>query len=295
MMELFQLVASFLDTKLFAVGNTSVTVSTLLTVAVIVVATVLVSRTLRHALARLLRRTRGSEAAVGTITSLVHYVVLLFGLGIALQTVGIDLSALFAAGALFAVALGFAMQSITQNFVAGVILLSERAIKPGDVLEVEGNLVKVIDMGVRAITVETRDGRNLIVPNAVLIASTVTNFTLSHSAVRIGVPVGVVYSSDMALVRETLEAVADTLSAKWGVGDRVPVVFMTEFGNHSVNFEIRVWVDTPWNVEALRSQVHEAVWWAFRDNDITIAFPQLDVHFDDAVTDGLARMQKSIA
>lgn len=294
MMDLLELVRTVLGTKLFDVGNTTVTVSTLITVGVILLATILISRAIRHTVSRVLQRTRGGSEALGTITGLLHYIVLLFGFGIALQTVGIDLSALFAAGALFAVALGFAMQSITQNFVAGVILLSERAIKPGDVLSVEGKLVKVLDMGIRAITAETRDGEHLIVPNAVLIGSTVTNYTLSHSSVRIRVPVGVVYSSPMDVVKQTLESVAQELTTQWGA-ERTPVVLMTQFGDNSVNFEVRVWIDSPWDVEAFRAQLHEAVWWAFQEKNITIAFPQLDVHFDPAVTEGLAQFKGVVA
>ncbi len=294
MMDLLGLVRSIVETKLFDVGNTAVTVSTLITVGAILVVTILVSRAIRHAVSRVLQRTRGGSEALGTITGLLHYIVLLFGFGIALQTVGIDLSALFAAGALFAVALGFAMQSITQNFVAGVILLSERAIKPGDVLLVEGKLVKVLDMGIRAITAETRDGEHLIVPNAVLIGSTVTNYTLSHSAVRIRVLVGVVYSSPMDVVKQTLESVAQELTTQWGT-QRKPVVYMTQFGDNSVNFEIRVWIVTPWDVESFRAQLHEAVWWAFQEKHITIAFPQLDVHLDPAITAGLAHVKDVVA
>jgi small-conductance mechanosensitive channel len=277
------------DLKLFEIGGTPVTVATLVTAVAVIVSTIVLSRVIRHAVSNVLERTRAGERAVRAVTGLLHYVLLLAGFGIALQTVGINLSALFAAGALFAVALGFAMQSVSQNFVAGVILLSERSIHPGDILEVEGTLVRVVDMGIRAITAETRDGENLIIPNAVLIQTTVKNFTLINSAVRIRVPVGVVYGSDMALVRETLLRVATELSAEWGVADRSPQVILTEFGNHSVNWEVAVWMSDPWESRNFRSRLHDSVWWAFKENGIVIAFPQLDVHFDPAVAQGLAR------
>lgn len=295
MPELLRTTRTVFETRLFDIGVTPVSVSTLITFALILLATVLVSRAARHALSRLLQRTRGGAKAAGTVTGLLHYVLLLFGFGVALQTVGIDLSALFAAGALFAVALGFAMQSITQNFVAGVILLSERAIKPDDILEVEGKLVKVLDMGIRSITAETRDGEHLIIPNAVLIGSTVKNFTLAHTAFRIRLPVGVTYTSDMALVRQTLEKVAATLNQKWGGVERESRVIMTEFGNHSVGFEVGVWMDEPWEHRLYMSELCEAVWWAFKERGITIAFPQLDVHFDRPVTEGFGRLAHDAA
>lgn len=295
MPELLHTIRGLLDTELFIVGETRVSLATIATFGLILLATVLISRAVRHALSRLLERTKGGAKAAGTVTGLLHYVFLLFGLGVALQTIGIDLSALFAAGALFAVALGFAMQSITENFVAGVILLSERAIKPGDVLEIEGKVVKVLDLGIRSITGETRDGENLIIPNAVLIGSTVKNYTLANTAFRIRVPVGVTYASDMALVRKTLEAVAEAVNTRKRVPDRRPQVIMTEFGNSSVNFEIGVWIDNPWEYRNALSELHEAVWWAFKEKDITIAFPQLDVHFDPPVSQGLGRLTRDAA
>ena len=295
MPELLRTTRTLLETRLFDIGTTRVSVSTVITVALILLATVVISRAVRHAVLKVLGRTRGGAKAAGTITGLLHYALLLFGLSVALQTVGIDLSALFAAGALFAVALGFAMQSITQNFVAGVILLSERAIKAGDILEVEGKLVNVLDMGIRSITAETRDGEHLIIPNAVLIGSTVKNFTLAHTAFRVRASVGVTYASDMALVRDTLEQVAATLNQTWGVRDRKPQVIMTEFGNHSVNFEVGVWMDKPWEYRNYLSELHETVWWAFKNREITIAFPQLDVHFDPPVTEGFGGLTRDAA
>lgn len=295
MAEVLEQVRGILETRLFDIGGTPVTVATLLTVSVILLATVLVSRTVRVAVTRVLERTRAGSRAVGTITGLLHYILLLVGFGVAIQTVGIDLSALFAAGALFAVALGFAMQSITQNFVAGVILLSERAIRPGDVLEVEGKLVRITDMGIRSLTAESRDGENLIIPNSVLIQTTVKNYTLFSSALRVRVPVGVTYRSDMKQVRETLTEVAEEMNRKWGVASKRPLVAMTGFGDNSVNWVIAVWMNEPWELVPRVSELHEAVWWAFHERGIVIAFPQLDVHLDEEVTAGLAARRDDVA
>ena len=205
------------------------------------------------------------------------------------DTAGIDLTALFAAGALFAVGLGFAMQSIAQNFVAGVILLGERSIKPGDILQVEGKFVKVLEMGIRASVARTRDGEDLVIPNAVLIQTTVTNYTLKDSAYRIRVPVGVTYGSDMKLVKDTLTTVADKVSKTWAVAGHDPLVVMTEFGNHAVNWEVRIWMNDPWKALPATSALYEDIWWAFLEKEIVIAFPQLDVHFDPPVVESLAR------
>jgi small-conductance mechanosensitive channel len=221
--------------------------------------------------------------------------VLVVGVAVALETAGINLAALFAAGALFAVGIGFAMQSIAQNFVAGVILLVERSIQPGDLLQVEGKVVRVLDMGIRASVARTRDGEDLVIPNAVLIQTTVTNYTLKDSIYRIKVPVGVAYDSDMSVVKDTLSNVAREISEQYAIESHAPQVIMTEFGNHAVNWEVAIWMNDPWAARPAMSALHEAIWWAFKNKGIEIAFPQLDVHFDQPVVEGLAKYPPAVA
>ena len=148
----------------------------------------------------------GTVAAgtVGVASRLVHYLIVVTGVGVALNTMGINLTALFAAGALFAVAIGFAMQNLTANFVSGVILLAERAIKPGDVIEFEGQMVRVRDMGIRATVARTLNDEDLLIPNSQIVQSTVSNYTFRDTLYRLRVMVGVSYASDLEVVRKTL-------------------------------------------------------------------------------------------
>ena len=275
-----------LEFRLFEVGGTVVTIFTLLAASGLFIATLIIASTLSNVVARELARRGAKPGPAGTVATLIRYVVLMVGVTAALDTAGIDLAALFAAGALFAVGLGFAMQSIAQNFVAGVILLVERSIKPGDVLQVEGKVVQVADMGIRASVARTRDGEDLVIPNAVLIQTSVTNYTLRDATYRIKVPVGVSYGSDMALVKQTLAGVAGTVSETWAVGGTAPQVIMTEFGNHAVNWEVAIWMNDPWRARPAMSALHEAIWWAFKERGIVIAFPQLDLHLDPGLDFG---------
>jgi len=293
--EFMLLVRSILDTDLFRIGDTEVTVSTVLTMVLIVAVSIWVSKLIRRGLEPVLLGRGGNAATVGTIKTLVHYLILVVGFAAAFQTAGIELTALFAAGAIFAVGLGFAMQNIAESFVAGFILLAERTIKPGDILEVEGRMIRVEEMGIRAIRARTQDGENLIVPNSVLIQSTVKNYTLYDSKLRVRIPVGVVYSSDMRLVRETLEKTADALAAKWGVSDPKPLIAMTEFGDHAVKYEVAIWIADPWMILRLTSDIHEAIWWALKEVDVVIAFHQLDVHFDPPVSESLQALGGRVA
>lgn len=277
---------SALDYHMFMIAGTPITVATIITFTLIVVATLVISGLVQRALIRLFRgRGLQDEGSVGVARRLTHYLVLAVGLGVGLQTIGINLAALFAAGAVLAVGLGFAMQNLAQNFVAGVILLLERSIKPGDVLQVEGKFVRVTRMALRATHARTLDDEEIIVPNSAIVQSTVTNYTLRDSFYRIRCPVGVVYSADMALVRRTLEQLAGTM--KWRIKEKNPVILMTDFGSSSVDWEVSVWINDPWTVRMRRSDLNEAIWWGLKEAGITIAFPQLDVHFDPPVMDAL--------
>jgi small-conductance mechanosensitive channel len=176
------------------------------------------------------------------------------------------------------------MQNIAQSFVAGIILLAERVIKPGDVLRVEDRLVRVERLGFRSTQVQTRDGEHLIMPNSVLVQSTVTNYTLKDNVSRSWIDVGVVYDSNMRVVFETLRQVARTFQPQ--APDHPPSVVLAGFGTSSVDFSVGVWFQDPWNVRKLRSDLGDAVWWALKERGITIAFPQLDVHFDRHSAEG---------
>ncbi|MFP3853283.1 MAG: mechanosensitive ion channel family protein [Anaerolineales bacterium] len=281
-----------LNIQMIEVGNTSVTLATALTALLVILATFWISRVIRRGIRRMMRR-RGmaDEQAAETVLSLLHYFLLVIGFAIALQTIGIELGTMFAAGAVFAVGLGFAMQNIAQNFVAGVILLTERTIRIGDVLEVEGTIVKVRKSGIRATIVRSRDGEELIVPNSTLVQSTVKNFTLEDSSYRLQTRVGVSYESDLNVVRRTLVKILDEI--EWKMSEPNAQVFLQEFGNSAVIFDVAMWMDNPWHARRRLSNLNEAIWWGLKEAGIVIAFQQMDVHFDPKIAQSLAQLGQS--
>lgn len=270
---------ALLDVTLFRIGNTPVTIATLATAAGTVLVTYVVARLLRRVVRRRFKARGLQGQAGGAVTAqLLQYAVLAIGFSIAVQTVGINLSALFAAGAVFAIGLGFAMQNIAQNFVAGVIILLEQTIRPGDIIEIEGQVARVIDIGIRSTRVRTRFDVDIIVPNASLVQSNVKNYTLDDSDFRVHIDVGVAYASDVSQVLGLLQDAA--LGVDWRVKDKPPVVLITGFGDNAVAFEVSVWCNDPWSSRLRQSDLSLVVWRALKDGGITIAFPQLDVHFD---------------
>lgn len=278
-----------LNAPLFTIARTPITPLTLLMLVAILIATVLISRLAARAAGRALAIRGMSDAGtMAVIARLVRYVVLAIGFGIALQTMGIDIAALFAAGAFFAIVLGFALQGVAENFVAGFLLLAERTIKPGDVLEVEGRVVRVSRLGMRATVARSRDEEDLIIPNSKLAQNTVTNYTLRDSVYRLKTTVGVSYGSDVARVFETLRTAAGEVA--WKQSDRDARVLLLEFGDSSVVFEVSIWMQDPWQARVARSDLNEAIWWALQRAGITIAFPQLDLHLDRHAVERLSRL-----
>lgn len=221
-----------------------------------------------------------------TVTGrLVHHAVMALGIGVALELLGFDLSALFAAGAIFAVGLGFAMQNIVENFVSGIILLMERSIKPTDVLHLNGEDVMVKQLGVRSTVVLTRDDEDVIVPNATIVQAMVKNYNYTDSIVRVRAPIGVSYNADMALVERVLLEVGERSPHRHP--SRAPVVMLRSFGASSVDWELSIWIDSPWMRPTALSELNKAIWFALKEHQIEIPFPQLDLHLDERLVEQL--------
>jgi small-conductance mechanosensitive channel len=269
---------ALLDFTFFRIGNTPLTVGTLAT-AIFTIVVTMVSTALLERLVKRRFAARGVRGQGGAVTvQLLHYAMLAIGFSIAATTVGINLSALFAAGAVFAIGFGFAMQNIAQNFVAGVIILVERTIRPGDIIEIEGQVARVEEIGIRSTRVRTRFDVDIIVPNALLVQTNVKNYTLSDSDYRVHIDVGVAYATDIPAVYDMLTRAAEAIP--WRVAAKQPIVLLTAFAANAVNFEVSVWCNDPWSARIRQSDLNLAIWKALKAANVTIAFPQLDVHFD---------------
>jgi small-conductance mechanosensitive channel len=221
---------------------------------------------------------QGDEAAIRIYKRVCRYVVWTLGILIALHVVGIQLSSLFTTSGLVAVALGFALKNIAENYVSGLIIKTDESIKHGDVLDIDGQMVRVKSVGLRDTIVRTKDDSDILIPNSLLVQGKVGNYTLRDSLCRVWTEVGVSYSSDLKQVREVLEGVCsnfDGLSTQ-----HTPAVLLTDFGDSSVNYQVFVWIEDPWNKRIIKSRLNEAVWWGLKEAEIEIAFPQLDVHLD---------------
>lgn len=221
----------------------------------------------------------GLRVAVSKVSKVVLVALALL---IALDAVGIDLTALTVFGGALGVGIGFGLQRIASNFISGFIVLFDRSIKPGDVISVGDKFGWVSELRARYIVVRDRDGVETLIPNETLITTEVINWSYSDRDVRIKIPVSISYGDDpeqaMAIM---LEAAHVSPRIK---DDPEPVCRLMEFGDNGILLELRVWILDPENgVNGVRSDVNLDIWRRFKAAGITIPFPQRDVYIKSDV------------
>jgi small-conductance mechanosensitive channel len=237
----------------------------------------------------LLRRqvTLGVRHAIGR---LIHYAVMFIGFVFACVTLGINFTQFTIILSGLGVGIGFGLQGIVNNFVSGLILLFERPVRVGDTIELAGQWADIKKIGLRATTVKTLEDADVIIPNAELVNSQVTNWTLSNRRVRLTVRVGVAYGSDVPRVVESLQASA--ADNKNVLSFPAPQALFLAFGESSLDFELRVWVSDADHRLSTKSELHQDIDRRFQEANIEIAFPQRDLHLrsmDESIASGLSQ------
>lgn len=231
----------------------------------------------------LLRRaTRLDETQRVLAHKIVTILIWAFAFFLGIDLLGIDLTALAVFSGAFGLAIGFGLQKTLGNLIAGLILLMDRSIKPGDVISVSDQSGKesfgqIRKIGIRAISVVTRDRTEYLIPNENLMVNQVVNWSYSSRDVRVKVPVNVAYSTDMELAVQLMaEAARDNPRI---LETPPPTVLMMGFGENAVEFEIRFWIDDPEDgLGSVRSEVLKRVWRSFAEHGIVLPFPQRDIH-----------------
>ena len=262
------------NTELFG----SVTIGSILLLLILFASVIIVERIVQKQLIRrFLSRTKLQPSLQFGLRRIIGYTLIAVGFYVAFQLVGVDLSSLAIIAASVGVGVGFGLQNIINNFVSGIIILAERPISIGDRIEVAGVAGRVTKIQLRSTTVVTNDNITMIVPNADFISNTVTNWSHGDPKVRIRVPVGVAYGSDLKLLQQLLlEAAGEHPKA---LRDPSPVVLFNEFGDNSLNFELGVWTQEMTAAPIhFTSEMNFIIEQKLRENDIEIPFPQRDLH-----------------
>ncbi len=276
MWEAASKIFNLIRTPLFEISGNKFSIMSLILACIVFYLSVILSRMAERFIKNLLDGKDIDPGVKGSISTFTRYLVVIIGTLITLDTVGVSLSSLAALGAVLMVGIGFGLQNITQNFIAGLIILIERPIKLGDLVEVKGVSGKVIQIGARSTLVNTRDDITIIVPNSQFIAEQVVNESFSGERIRLHISVGVAYGTDTRKVESVLKEVGNAQAKVLDYPG--PTVIFVSFGDSSLNFELRVWTKELWDNESLKSDIRFSIDEAFRKENIAIPFPQRDLH-----------------
>lgn len=276
-------VVNTLDSLAIQVGSTRISVWDMTVVALVVVLVVSVawgtSKLSRRILAGATRLDPTQRILIEKMSSLIIWAVAIL---VGIDILGIDLTAFTVFSGAFGLAIGFGLQKTFGNLIAGIILLMDKSIKPGDVIAITdqaGNSTfgQIRRIGIRAVSLTTRDQKEYLIPNENLMINQVENWSYSSKNVRIQVPVGIAYSSDIEKAEELMLKAAQ--SAKRVLRTPPPTVWLDAYGDSSVNFIIHCWITDPEEgIGNVRSEVLKALWHLFQEHGIEIPFPQRDLN-----------------
>jgi small-conductance mechanosensitive channel len=265
----------------FSAGKVHITLLTLVQAVIVLLALYAAVKLLNRIAAQSIRHMKELDPTQQLLAQKlagVAIVIIAFFAGIDL--LGIDLTALTVFSGAFGLAVGFGLQKTFGNLIAGIILLMDRSVKPGDVIVVGDSFGHVSKIGVRAVSIVTRDGKEHLIPNENLMTQEVENWSYSSRDVRIHIPVGVAYGCDLPVAQKLMIEAAK--EAKRVMQAPPPTVWLTAFGESSIDHEILVWISDPEaGVGSVRSEILNRLWSSFKEHGIIIPNPQRDLHIKE--------------
>ncbi|HDS74517.1 MAG TPA: mechanosensitive ion channel [Firmicutes bacterium] len=275
--DLSTAVSEIWNLKLLSVGEGTLTVGLILSLFLgLIIVWIIAGFAQRLLVSRMLKRTHLDDGSKSALGRLGYYIILVLGVFLVLDTVGLKISSLAFLGGLIGIGIGFGMQNIASNFISGLILLLERPIRAGDVVDINGDMGVVEDIKLRTTHVRTFNNILLLVPNADLISTVVKNWSSEDMKVRGDVTVGVSYNSDPRKVEEILLRLAQEHENT--MEDPASTVAFLDFGNSSLDFVVRFWVPQPSLRVGTESDLRYRIFEAFKQEGIEIPFPQHDLH-----------------
>ncbi|MEW5925312.1 MAG: mechanosensitive ion channel domain-containing protein [Candidatus Zixiibacteriota bacterium] len=275
--DIWQVIHKILHFELFQLNKEPVTVLSIgmfvLMLALFYVASMIINRII---IRRIMIRLNIEKSTRYRMLRIGHYLIMISGTVVAFQFVGIDLGGLAVIFGLLSVGIGFGLQNITSNFIAGIILLFEQPIKVGDRVTVGDTEGNVSSINMRSTTIRTLNNISIIVPNSEFISSRVTNWSHGDPKIRLVVDVGVSYDSDPDAVIKALHEVAGEHPDV--IASPEPDVLLSEFADSSWSMKLRVWLANPHRYYQIRSELNQAIVAKFRKYGIEIPYPQRDLH-----------------
>ncbi len=274
--EVLDIINSILDFTILSTEKTTINLRSILYLVVLFV----ITRLILNLVKRFFRKNKNVASITGSqnyiLQKITQYIIIIAAIMIALESVGLELTFLLAGSAALFVGIGLGIQDVFKDVIAGFILLFGKAIKVGDVIEIEGVVGRVTDIDFRVSKIVTRDDIDMLIPNAKLINDKVINWSYNNELTRFSISVGVAYGSDTQLVKSILTKVAEQHPDVSKL--KQPFVRFTDFGNSSLDFQLFFWSDKTFRIENILSDMRFDIDNQFRKNNVTIPFPQRDVH-----------------
>jgi small-conductance mechanosensitive channel len=270
-------ISAALDSLAITLGTARLSLLVGLKAAVVIAVLLWVALALHRLIGNRLQQVTGLSPSVQVLSgNLLKILLITLALLIGLNAVGLDLTAFTVLSGAIGVGIGLGLQKIVANFISGIVLLVERSIKPGDVIEVGNTFGWITSLSARYVSVRGRDGKSYLIPNESLITNQVINWSYSNPLIRLDAPFGVAYDSDLSQVREV--AITAAQEVKRVMAAPAPVCHVTGFGESTINLVLRFWIEDPANgVTNIKGDVFFALWLAFREHHIDLPAPQQDI------------------
>jgi len=281
---LLQRVGETLTAPLFVFNEHSVSILSLIRALLILVAGFFFGGFYKRWIARLTRRWPDmSQMSVRLASNIGYYVIVFIAVIIAMDSLGIDMSSISLIAGALSIGVGFGLQTVVSNFIAGIILMFERTIRIGDTIEINDVMRgRVTDIRIRSTTIKTFDNIDIVIPNSSFIQNNVINWTLEDTTRRIHIPFGVAYGTEVDAVKKAVldELTSSSLTYIRHDPEKQPEVWMVGMNSSSVDFELIVWVEwaNKHRPSALRSDFLILIYNALRTHGIEIPFPQMDLY-----------------
>ena len=282
-----ELLRKFLEFELINIGDYKIQVYTLMTILIIYIITKLVIWLIKKALFRKTKFKKLDRGNAYALFQIITYIIWVISIGLILETIGIKITVLIAGSAALLVGIGLGLQQTFNDVISGIILLSEKSIKINDVLEIDGDVVKIQSIGLRTSKGLNTDDISVIIPNSLITTNKVINWSHQTKKTRFRITVGVAYGSDVDLVIHILE---ESAFEHPDIADReLTEARLIDFGNSSLDFQVLFYTKNIFRISKVKSDIRRTITQKFSNNDITIPFPQMDLHLKSNYTERLKK------
>ena len=282
-----EILRKFLEFELLNIGEYKIQVYTLVTILIIFIITKLIIWLIKKTLFHKTKFKKLDKGNTYALFQIIKYIIWVISIGLILETIGVKVTVLIAGSAALLVGIGLGLQQTFNDVISGIILLSEQSIKMDDVLEIDGDVVKIQSIGLRTSKGLNTDDISVIIPNSLITTNKVINWSHQTKKTRFRIEVGVAYGSNVDLVIKILE---ESAFEHPDISDReLTEARLVNFGNSSLNFQVLFFSKNIFRINKVKSDIRRIITQKFAENGIAIPFPQMDLHLKSNYTELLKK------